>query len=102
MGVDIGNGKPRAVLEENPAGNDGMDVRIPLQRGPKGLNDGDHARPGIRLFDRLCHHHPDGFVGEPRELSQELSMVEEVGPEHFRQCENPLGVRDVREDFALE
>jgi hypothetical protein len=29
-------------------------------------------------------------------------MVEEVGPEHFRQCENPLGVRDVREDFALE
>ena len=29
MGVDIGNGKPGAVLEENPAGNDGMDVRIP-------------------------------------------------------------------------
>jgi hypothetical protein len=29
-------------------------------------------------------------------------MVEEVGPEHLRYCENPLGVGDVLKNFALE
>jgi hypothetical protein len=43
MGVEVRDGTPRAVLEENPAGDDGMNMWIPLQRGPKGLDDGDHA-----------------------------------------------------------
>jgi hypothetical protein len=44
----------------------------------------------------------DGVVAEPRELSQELSMVEEVRPEHLRQCENPSGVGDIGDDSVLE
>jgi hypothetical protein len=83
MGVHVRDGKPRAVLEENPSGNDGMNVRIPLQSGPKGLDDGDHARAGIGSFDRRGQHLADGFESEPGELSQELSMVEEVRPEHL-------------------
>jgi hypothetical protein len=83
MGVDVRDGMPRAVLEENPSGHDGMNVRIPLQRGPKGLEDGDHSGPGLGLFDRCDHHLVNGFESEPGELRKELSMVEEVGPEHL-------------------
>jgi len=32
MGIDIGNGNPLAVGFENTSGDDGMDVRVPLQR----------------------------------------------------------------------
>jgi hypothetical protein len=77
-----------------------MDVWIPLLRGPKGLDDGDHSGPGLGLFDRCDHHLVNGFVSEPCELAQELSMVEEEGPEHFRYCEYPLGVRDFPESVS--
>jgi hypothetical protein len=58
---------PRPVIEENSAGDDGMNVRVPLEGGTEGLDDGDHARPGIGWFDRHGHHHPDDVVGEPGE-----------------------------------
>jgi hypothetical protein len=60
-----------------------VNVWIPHQRGPKGLDDGDHSGPGIGLFDGCDHQLANGFVREPGELAQELSMVEEVGPEHL-------------------
>lgn len=28
MGIDVGDGMPRSVVEENPAGDDGVNVRI--------------------------------------------------------------------------
>ena len=73
MGIDIGDGLPGSVKEENPASDDGMNVRVPVQRRPEDLDDGDHAGPSVRLVDG-DHHLADGFVGESRELSQELSM----------------------------
>ncbi|HEY7700584.1 MAG TPA: hypothetical protein VIE88_19300, partial [Vicinamibacteria bacterium] len=48
------------------------------------------------------HHLTDGFVADACELPQELSMVEEVRPEHLGQSKNPLGVSDVGEDLFLE
>lgn len=74
MGIDVGDGMPRTVVEENPAGDDGVNVRIPLQRRPEGLDDGDHAGASVGLIDGSGHHLADGFVGESCELSQELSM----------------------------
>jgi hypothetical protein len=53
-------------------------------------------------FDRFCHHLSDGFEGEPRELTEKLSMKQEVRPEHLGQGQDPLGVGDVSEDFALK
>jgi hypothetical protein len=53
-------------------------------------------------FDRFCHPLSDGFEGEPRELTEKLSMKQEVRPEHLGQGQDPLGVGDVSEDFALE
>ena len=32
MGIDVGNGKPFAVGFKNASRNDGMDMRVPLQR----------------------------------------------------------------------
>ena len=28
MGIDVGDGMPRTIIEENPAGDDGMDVGV--------------------------------------------------------------------------
>ena len=52
-----------------------MDVWIPLQGRAEGLDDGDHAGSGMRFVDCRGHHLADGFVGELRELTQELAMV---------------------------
>jgi hypothetical protein len=43
----------------------------------------------------------DGLVGESGHITEKLSMVEEIEPEHFWQGKNPLGVRDVGENLAL-
>ena len=83
-GVDVRDGMPRAIGEEDAAGDDGVDVRVPLQRRAEGLDDGDHAGSRIGLLDRRGHHLADGFVGESCELSQEPSMEQKVGPEHLR------------------
>ena len=61
---------PRGVIEKNPASDDGVDVRIPLERRGKGLYDGNHTGPGIGLVDGSGHHLAHGFVGESCELSQ--------------------------------
>jgi hypothetical protein len=102
MGIDVGDGMPRAVIEKNPASDDGVDVGIPFERRGKGLYDGNHTGPGIGLVDGSGHHLADGFVGESCELSKELSMEKEVGAEHLWQRENPLGVGDVGEDLFLK
>ena len=74
VGVDIRNGLPGSVIQENPAGDDGMDVKIPSKRGSKGLYHGDHSGLRVGLVDGGGHHLPDGSVGESGELSQKLSM----------------------------
>ncbi len=66
MGSDVGDGMPRTIIEENPAGDDGMDVGVPLQRGSEALDDSHHAGPSVGLLDDGGHHLADGFVGESR------------------------------------
>ena len=53
-GIDIGDGTPRAVIEEDTSSDDGLKVRVPLQRGAEGLDDGDHAGPGIGFVHKGC------------------------------------------------
>ena len=65
VGVDIGDGEPLPVREENPAGNDGVDVGIPFQRRSKCLDDSDHTWPGVGLLDGASHHR---FSGDFRGL----------------------------------
>jgi len=43
---------------------------MPLERRAKGLNDGDHAGPGVGFVDGGDHHLADGVIGESNELSQ--------------------------------
>ena len=102
MGIDVGDGMPRTIIEENPAGDDGMDVGVPLQRGSEALDDSDHAGPSVGLLDGGGHHLPDGFVGESSELPKKLSVVEEVEPEHLGDGKNPLRVRDISENLVLK
>ena len=65
---------PRTVVEKEPAGDDGVNVRVPLQRRAESLDDGNHAWASQRLVDVGDHHLANGFVGESRELSEKLSM----------------------------
>ncbi len=102
MGVHIGDRLPRPVVEENPSSDECMNVRIPLEGGTEGLNDGHHAGASRGLVRGGDHHLANGFVGEPGELSQELSMEQELGPEHLGEGEDPLGVSDVGENPGLE
>ena len=83
VGIDVRDGMPRTLVENKPAGDDGVNVRIPIERRSKGLDDSHHAWTSVGLLDDGGHHLADGFVGESCELSQKLSMVEEVRPEHF-------------------
>ncbi len=65
VGIDIRDGMPRAVIEEEPARDDGVNVRIPLQRRPEGLDDGDHAGSSLRFAGRCSHHLADGCSSPP-------------------------------------
>ena len=67
--VDIGDGVPLAVCEENPTCDDGVYMGIEFQRRPKRLNDGDHSWPSVGLIRSGRHHLAYGLVGEPREVA---------------------------------
>jgi hypothetical protein len=69
VGIDIGDGMPLPVREEDPTSDDSMNVRIPFQRRSKRLNDGDHSWPGVGLIRSCRHHLADGLVGESCEIS---------------------------------
>ena len=80
-------------------------MRIPLQRGAEGLDDSHHAGASLGLVDTErggSHPLADGLVGESCHLSKELSVVQEIGPEHSWNGKNPLGVGDVSQDLTLE
>ena len=69
VGVDIGDGMPLPVREEDPTSDDSMNVRIPFQRRSKRPDDGDHSWPRVGLIRSCRHHLADGLVGESREIS---------------------------------
>ncbi len=69
VGIDIWDGMPLPVREEDPTSDDSMNVRIPFQRRSKRLNDGDHSWPRVGLIRSWRHHLADGLVGESREIS---------------------------------
>lgn len=69
----LGDGVRRAVGEEEAASNVGVNVRV--QRRPERLDDGNRTRSSLGFVGCRGHHLAGGFVGEPRELPQELSMV---------------------------
>ena len=100
--IDVGDRMPRTVPPEDTACDDGMDVRVPLQRRGESLDDGDHPRPGVGLVEGGRHHLADGLVGDARERSEELSVVEEIGSEHLGQRKDPLGTRDVGKNPLVE
>ena len=102
MGIDVGDGLPRAVTQEDTACDDGMDVGVPLERGSEALDDSDHAGPSVWLLDGGGHHLADGFVGESSELPEKLSVVEEVEPEHLGDGKHPLRMRDISENLVLK
>ncbi len=70
VGIDVRDRMPPSVGEEDPTGDDRMDMRIPFERGAEGLDDGDHAGPCVGLIDS-AHHLTDGFVGESCEITLE-------------------------------
>jgi len=78
MGIDVGDGTPHPSAVPNASRCDGMDMRIPLKRRTERLEDGQHAGSSVVLVAGDGHHVTDGVGGESRELSQELSMKEEV------------------------
>jgi hypothetical protein len=94
-------GKENLLLFPRELG-DGVDVGIPSQRGCEGLDDADHAGPCVRHVDCGGHHLADGFVGESCHVAEKLAVVQEIGPKHFWNGKNPLGVGDVGENLILK
>lgn len=90
------------VVEKDPAGDNSVNVRVPLQRRAESLDDGHHAGARLGLLQGACHHLADGFAGESCEPREKLSMKKEIGPQHFRNRKHSLGVRDVGENLVLE
>ena len=77
-------------------------MRLPLERRREGLDDGEHAVPGVGLVDGGRHHLAVGVVGESCHLTEELSVAQEIGPKHLGNGKTLLGVGDVGEELALE
>ncbi len=48
------------------------------------------------------HHLADGLVGEPCQISEQLAVIEKIGPEHLGDGKNPLAVRNVGENLVLK
>src|SRR3990172_12333474 len=69
VGIDVRDGMPRSVVQKKPAGDDGVNVRVPLQRRAESLDDGNHAWACLGLLHGASHHLANGFVGESSELS---------------------------------
>ena len=73
-----------------------MNVRIPPECLGKRLDNGEHTRSNIYVFDRGHHKLFYGFVGRSAKRPKKFAMVEEIGPQHFGQGEDPLSVANVR------
>jgi hypothetical protein len=53
-------------------------------------------------LDRDSHELFYCVISGSTELSEKLSMVEEIRPKHFGYGENPLGMSDVLEELIFE
>ena len=72
-----------------------------LQDRAKGLRDTDDAGPSAVVACGFAHQLVDGFIGEPCELAEKLTMSHEEGPQHLGQGERPHGVPDVFEQLVF-
>ncbi len=72
-----------------------VQMRVPNQIVGEGLYGDDHADANVVVIDSSGHELVDGFVAGAGELSEELSVEEEVAAEHFGNGETPNGMADV-------
>ena len=77
-------------------------IPIPPRRGHQLSGDPPLPKPSVVVACGFAHQLVDGFVGEPCELGEKLTISHEEGPEHFWHGESPHGVPDVFEQLVFE
>ena len=104
--IDVRHRDPRAIASPAAPRDQGVYVRAPLEKVGRRLHHRNHARPGSlplpRVARGLADQFSDRLPGGARQLAEELSMVQEVGPQHLRDGKDPLRVTDRLEDLLFE
>ena len=67
------------------------------KRAAKGLGDGDDSGTGFGVADGFGHQLLDRLISEPRQISEQLPVIQEVGSEHLWHGERPETMANVFE-----
>ena len=79
-----------------------MDVGVPLQQVAARMHDGDHPGPQVLVAGGFGHELAHGLEGGLAEPAQKITVVEEVGPQHFRHAEGPQAMADLGKDLLAQ
>jgi hypothetical protein len=78
-------------------------MRTPLEKIGRSLHYADHAGTNFPIVAAcLGHQLMNRLPGRLRQLAQELSVMEEVGPNQLGNGEHPLRVADLLEDLLAK
>ena len=101
--VDIGHGQPFTTSIPTAARANCMNMWVESGGFPEGLDDADHAgTKALFLESRGAHELSNRLVSATGELTEKLTMVEKVDPEHLGDGKNPHRVGDGFEHFVVE
>ena len=77
-------------------------VGIEAEEVSESLHGDDGAGDGIILRDRLLEKHLQGFPGAAAKIGKKLPIVEKVTPQHLRDAEYEMPVRNLLEDIYAQ
>ena len=98
LDVKFGHWQEIALGRKRATGDQGVDVRMPMQKLPVGLDCSDHARQYVRAAERAADFRPDAGPGAGAEPAQQLAIEAGVQPQAFGDGQDHLPVRNGRTD----
>ena len=99
---ELRKGMKHAVTGEKAIGNEGMDVRVKIEVFAKSVEGQDDC--GMRLFIPEGRSESDRqtLLSGGAEVFEKDPVPQEIGTEHFWQCQDVMPVRDRSEDALYD
>ena len=97
--VELGQFQKLALRSKRPAGDQGVDVRVPVQQFAVGLDRGDHAGHHVLAAEQASDFGLDARPGARAELAQQLAIEAGVQPQALGDGQHDLPVGDGSADL---
>ena len=96
--ADLGQHVEQPRAHEQPVGDQGVKMRVPIEVFAEGVDRHDDAGHAVGQVERGAQVFEQALVRDAAQILEQVAVVAEVRPQHLGDAEGEMPVRDREED----